>query len=125
MVNAIPAVAALVETATGDEQTGMRIVLKALEEPVRQIAANAGLEGSVIIDNIMRAGKPGYGFDALNEVYTDMIPAGIVDPTKVTRSALQNAASVASMVLTTESLVADIKEPAPAVPAAPDMGGMY
>ncbi len=125
MVNAIPAVAALVETATGDEQTGMRIVLKALEEPVRQIAANAGLEGSVIIDNIMRANKPGYGFDALNEVYTDMIPAGIVDPTKVTRSALQNAASVASMVLTTESLVADIKEPAPAVPAAPDMGGMY
>ncbi len=125
MVNAIPAVAALVETATGDEQTGMRIVLKALEEPVRQIAANAGLEGSVIIDNIMRANKPGYGFDALNEVYTDMIPAGIVDPTKVTRSALQNAASVASMVLTTESLVADIKEPAPAMPAAPDMGGMY
>ncbi len=125
MVNAIPAVAALVETATGDEQTGMRIVLKALEEPVRQIAANAGLEGSVIIDTIMRAEKPGYGFDALNEVYTDMIPAGIVDPTKVTRSALQNAASVASMVLTTESLVADIKEPAPAMPAAPDMGGMY
>ena len=124
MINAIPAVAALVETATGDEQTGMRIVLKALEEPVRQIAANAGLEGSVIIDNILRADKTGYGFDALNEVYTDMIPAGIVDPTKVTRSALQNAASVASMVLTTESLVADIKEPVVA-PAAPDMGGMY
>ncbi len=124
MVNAIPAVAALVETATGDEQTGMRIVLKALEEPVRQIAANAGLEGSVIIDNIIRENKPGYGFDALNEVYTDMIPAGIVDPTKVTRSALQNAASVASMVLTTESLVADIKEPVAAAPA-PDMGGMY
>ena len=124
MINAIPAVAALVETATGDEQTGMRIVLKALEEPVRQIAANAGLEGSVIIDNILRADKIGYGFDALNEVYTDMIPAGIVDPTKVTRSALQNAASVASMVLTTESLVADIKEPV-AAPAAPDMGGMY
>ncbi len=125
MINAIPAVSALVDTATGDEQTGMRIVLKALEEPVRQIASNAGLEGSVIIDNIIRAEKPGFGFDALNEVYTDMIPAGIVDPTKVTRSALQNAASVASMVLTTESLVADIKEPAPAVPAAPDMGGMY
>ncbi|MBQ2944116.1 MAG: chaperonin GroEL [Ruminococcus sp.] len=124
MINAIPAVAALVETATGDEQTGMRIVLKALEEPVRQIAANAGLEGSVIIDNIIRENKPGYGFDALNEVYTDMIPAGIVDPTKVTRSALQNAASVASMVLTTESLVADIKEPVAAAPA-PDMGGMY
>ncbi len=124
MINAIPAVAALVETTTGDEQTGMRIVLKALEEPVRQIAANAGLEGSVIIDNIIRENKPGYGFDALTEVYTDMIPAGIVDPTKVTRSALQNAASVASMVLTTESLVADIKEPVAAAPA-PDMGGMY
>ena len=124
MVNAIPAVGALVETATGDEQTGMRIVLKALEEPVRQIAANAGLEGSVIIDNIIRENKPGFGFDALNEVYTDMIPAGIVDPTKVTRSALQNAASVASMVLTTESLVADIKEPVAAA-TAPDMGGMY
>ncbi len=125
MVNAIPAVQALVDSTTGDEQTGVRIVLKALEEPVRQIAANAGLEGSVIVENIIREGKVGYGFDALNEVYTDMIPAGIVDPTKVTRSALQNAASVASMVLTTESLVADIKEPAPAVPAAPDMGGMY
>ncbi len=125
MVNAIPAVQALVDTTTGDEQTGVRIVLKALEEPVRQIAANAGLEGSVIVENIIREGKVGYGFDALNEVYTDMIPAGIVDPTKVTRSALQNAASVASMVLTTESLVADIKEPAAAVPAAPDMGGMY
>ncbi len=125
MVNAIPAVQALVDTTTGDEQTGVRIVLKALEEPVRQIAANAGLEGSVIVENIIREGKVGFGFDALNEVYTDMIPAGIVDPTKVTRSALQNAASVASMVLTTESLVADIKEPAPAAPAAPDMGGMY
>ena len=124
MINAIPAVAALVDETIGDEQTGVRIVLKALEEPVRQIAANAGLEGSVIVENIVREDKVGYGFDALNEVYTDMIPAGIVDPTKVTRSALQNAASVASMVLTTESLVADIKEPAPAV-AAPDMGGMY
>ncbi len=125
MVNAIPAVSALVDSTTGDEQTGVRIVLKALEEPVRQIAANAGLEGSVIVENIIREGKVGYGFDALNEVYTDMIPAGIVDPTKVTRSALQNAASVASMVLTTESLVADIKEPVAAAPAAPDMGGMY
>ncbi|MBQ9742786.1 MAG: chaperonin GroEL [Ruminococcus sp.] len=124
LVNAIPAVKALVDTASGDEKTGMTIVLKALEEPVRQIAANAGLEGSVIVENIVRSEKVGYGFDALNEVYTDMIPAGIVDPTKVTRSALQNAASVASMVLTTESLVADIKEPAPAA-AAPDMGGMY
>ena len=125
MVNAIPAVKALADETTGDEQTGVRIVLKALEEPVRQIAANAGLEGSVIVENIIRADKVGYGFDALNEVYTDMIPAGIVDPAKVTRSALQNAASVASMVLTTESLVADIKEPAPIAPAAPDMGGMY
>jgi len=124
MVNAISDVAKLVEETTGDEQTGVRIVLKALEEPVRQIAANAGLEGSVIVENIVRENKVGYGFDALNEVYTDMISAGIVDPTKVTRSALQNAASVASMVLTTESLVADIKEPAP-VAAAPDMGGMY
>ena len=124
MINAIPAVAKLVDETVGDEQTGVRIVLKALEEPVRQIAANAGLEGSVIVENIVREDKVGYGFDALTEVYTDMIPAGIVDPTKVTRSALQNAASVASMVLTTESLVADIKEPAPAV-AAPDMGGMY
>ncbi len=124
MVNAISEVAKLVDETIGDEQTGVRIVLKALEEPVRQIAANAGLEGSVIVENILREGRVGYGFDALTEVYTDMIPAGIVDPAKVTRSALQNAASVASMVLTTESLVADIKEPAPAV-AAPDMGGMY
>ncbi|MBQ4105059.1 MAG: chaperonin GroEL [Clostridia bacterium] len=125
LVNAIPAVQKLVDEASGDEKTGMAIVLKALEEPVRQIAANAGLEGSVIVENIVKSDKVGYGFDALNEVYTDMIPAGIVDPTKVTRSALQNAASVASMVLTTESLVADIKEPVAAAPAAPDMGGMY
>ncbi len=125
LLNAIPAVKALLDsTEDADEKTGIKIVLKALEEPVRQIAANAGLEGSVIVENIIREGKVGYGFDALNEVYTDMIPAGIVDPTKVTRSALQNAASVASMVLTTESLVADIKEAAP-VAAAPDIGGMY
>ena len=96
-----------------------------MEEPLRQIAANAGLEGSVIVNNVKSAGKVGYGFNALTEEYTDMISAGIVDPTKVTRSALQNAASVAAMVLTTESLVTDIKEPAPAAPAAPDMGGMY
>ncbi len=125
LINAIPAVEAIIADATGDEKTGMQIVLTVLEEPVRQIAANAGLEGSVIVENIKRSEKVGYGFDALNEVYTDMISAGIVDPTKVTRSALQNAASVASMVLTTESLVADIKEPAPLAPAAPDMGGMY
>ena len=123
-VNAIPAVNKLVPTLEGDEKTGAKIILKALEAPVRQIAENAGLEGSVIVDKIIRSRKVGYGFDAYNEVYTDMIPAGIVDPTKVTRSALQNAASVASMVLTTESLVADIKEETPAAPAMP-AGGMY
>ena len=123
-INAIPAVNKLVPTLDGDEKTGAKIILKALEAPVRQIAENAGLEGSVIVDKIIRSRKVGYGFDAYNEVYTDMIPAGIVDPTKVTRSALQNAASVASMVLTTESLVADIKEDTPAVPAMP-AGGMY
>jgi len=123
-INAIPAVNKLVPTLDGDEKTGAKIILKALEAPVRQIAENAGLEGSVIVDKIIRSRKVGYGFDAYNEVYTDMIPAGIVDPTKVTRSALQNAASVASMVLTTESLVADIKEDAPAAPAMP-AGGMY
>ena len=125
LVNAIPAVAQLAADSEGDEKTGVNIVLKALEEPLRQIAANAGLEGSVIAENVKNADKIGYGFDAKNEVYTDMISAGIVDPTKVTRSALQNAASVASMVLTTESLVTDIKEPAPAAAPAPDMGGMY
>ncbi|SEH55100.1 chaperonin GroEL [Ruminococcus flavefaciens] len=123
-VNAMPAVNKLIPTLDGDEKTGAKIILKALEAPVRQIAENAGLEGSVIIDKIVRSRKVGYGFDAYNEVYTDMIPAGIVDPTKVTRSALQNAASVASMVLTTESLVADIKEDTPAAPAMP-AGGMY
>ena len=123
-INAIPAVNKLVPTLDGDEKTGAKIILKALEAPVRQIAENAGLEGSVIVDKIIRSRKVGYGFDAYNEVYCDMIPAGIVDPTKVTRSALQNAASVASMVLTTESLVADIKEEAPAAPAMP-AGGMY
>lgn len=125
LMNAVSAVEATLANAEGDEKTGIQIVLKALEEPVRQIAANAGLEGSVIVENIKNSGKVGYGFNALTEEYTDMISSGIVDPTKVTRSALQNAASVASMVLTTESLVADIKEPAPAAPAAPDMGGMY
>ena len=125
-MNAIPAVADFVDTLEGDAKTGAKIVLKALEEPLRQIAANAGLEGSVIVENIKRENKVGYGFNALTEEYTDMMSAGIVDPTKVTRSALQNASSVAAMVLTTESLVTDIKEPAPAAaPAAPDMGGMY
>ena len=123
---AIPAVAEFVDTLEGDAKTGAKIVLKALEEPLRQIVANAGLEGSVICDNVKKANKVGYGFNALTEEYTDMVSAGIVDPTKVTRSALQNASSVAAMVLTTESLVTDIKEPAaPAAPAAPDMGGMY
>ena len=125
LINTIPAVSALLDNTTGDVKTGVQIVLRALEAPIKQIAKNAGLEGSVIVENIKRENKVGYGFNALEEEYTDMISAGIVDPTKVTRSALQNAASVASMVLTTESLVADIKEPAPAAPAAPDMGGMY
>ena len=125
-MNAIPAVAEFVDTLEGDAKTGAKIVLKALEEPLRQIVSNAGLEGSVICDNVKKANKVGYGFNALTEEYTDMVSAGIVDPTKVTRSALQNASSVAAMVLTTESLVTDIKEPAaPAAPAAPDMGGMY
>ena len=123
LLNAADAVKALTGTLTGDEKTGAQIILRALEEPIRQIAANAGLEGSVIIDNIRRADKKGYGFNAYTEEYVDMIPAGIVDPTKVTRSALENAASVAGMVLTTESLVTDIKEPAPAAPAMPG-GGM-
>ncbi len=126
LLNTADAVAKLVDALEGDEKTGAKIVLKALEEPVRQIAANAGLEGSVIVDKIMTADKVGYGFNALTEEYVDMMDNGIVDPTKVTRSALQNAASVASMVLTTESLVADIKEPAAAAPAVdPSMGGMY
>ncbi|MDY5784246.1 MAG: chaperonin GroEL [Gemmiger sp.] len=123
-INAIPAVDQLVSELEGDERTGAKIVRKALEAPLRQIAANAGLEGSVIINNILQAGKPNYGYDAQKEEYVeDMIEAGIVDPTKVTRSALENAASVASMVLTTESLVADLPEPpAPAAPAGGDMG---
>ena len=125
LLNTIDSVKALVDTLEGDEKTGAKIVLKALEEPVRQIAENAGLEGSVIVDKIVSANKVGYGFNALTEEYIDMMESGIVDPTKVTRSALQNAASVASMVLTTESLVADIKEETPAVPAADPSMGMY
>lgn len=123
LINAIPNVKKLVEKLEGDEKTGAKIVLRALEEPIRQIAANAGLEGSVIIDKIIRSKKVGYGFDAYTETYKDMISAGIVDPTKVTRSALQNAASVASMVLTTESLVTDIPEENPPMQMAPQ-GGM-
>ena len=126
LIDAIPAVKAYVDSVDGDEKTGAAIVLKALEEPVRQIAANAGLEGSIIIEHLKVKNTVGYGYNALTDTYGDMIDEGIVDPTKVTRSALQNASSVASTVLTTESLVADIKEPvAPAAPAAPDMGGMY
>jgi chaperonin GroEL len=125
LINAMPAVEKLIPTLEGDERTGAKIVLRALEEPVRQIAQNAGLEGSVIIDKIRRSRKVGYGFDAYNETYVDMIPAGIVDPTKVTRCALQNAASVAAMVLTTESLVADIKEENPNPMPQGGMGGMY
>lgn len=126
LLNAINAVAPLVDETTGDVQTGVKIVLKALEEPVRQIAANAGLEGSVIIDTIKKSNKVGYGYNFATDEYCDMVSAGIVDPTKVTRSALQNAASVAAMVLTTESLVADKPEPpAPAAPMDPGMGGMY
>ncbi len=125
LMNTIPAVTKYTETLEGDEKTGAQIVLKALEAPLRQIASNAGLEGSVIVENIKKADKLGYGYNALTEEYGDMVEQGIVDPTKVTRSALQNASSVASMVLTTESLVADIKEPAPAPMPQPDMGGMY
>ena len=124
-VNAVPAVEKLLAESEGDEKTGVRIIAKALTEPMRQIATNAGIDGSVVLENVKKADKVGYGFDAYSEEYVDMISAGIVDPTKVTRSALENAASIASVLLTTESLVADKKEPAPAAPAAPDMGGMY
>ena len=123
-VNVIPAVEALVDGVDGDEKTGVRIVAKALEAPIRQIAANAGLDGSVILEKV-RSGEKGFGFDAYKEEYCDMVASGIIDPAKVTRSALENAASVAGMVLTTESLVADKPEPPAPVPAAPDMGGMY
>ena len=126
MLNAMPAVEKLIASVEGDEKTGVRIVLRALEEPIRQIAANAGLEGSVIIDKIKRSRKVGYGFNAQDETYGDMMEFGIVDPTKVTRSALQNAASVAAMVLTTESLVSEEPKEEPAMPAGgAGMGGMY
>ena len=124
-VNAIPAVEKLLKTTEGDEKTGVAIVARALTEPMRQISANAGIDGSVVLEKVKNSKKVGYGFNALNETYVDMISAGIVDPTKVTRSALENAASVAGVLLTTESLVTDKPEPpAPAAPA-PDMGGMY
>ena len=124
-VNVIPAVEALLSSVEGDEKTGVRIVAKALEAPIRQIAANAGLDGSVILEKVRSSGKTGYGFDAYKEEYCDMVSAGIIDPAKVTRSALENAASVSAMVLTTESLVADKPEPPAPAPANPDMGGMY
>jgi chaperonin GroEL len=124
-VNIIPAVEALLNSVEGDEKTGARIIAKALEAPIRQIAANAGLDGSVILEKVRSSGKNGYGFDAYKEEYCDMVASGIIDPAKVTRSALENAASVSSMVLTTESLVADKPEPPAPAPAAPDMGGMY
>ena len=125
-VNVIPAVEALLNTVEGDEKTGVQIIAKALEAPIRQIAANAGLDGSVILEKVRASGKLGYGFDAYKEEYCDMVAAGIIDPAKVTRSALENAASVSAMVLTTESLVADKPEPPVAAPAAdPGMGGMY
>jgi chaperonin GroEL len=126
LINAVAGVETLIADLTGDEKTGAQIILKALEEPIRQIALNAGLEGSVIIDTIKKSGKTGFGFDAANEDYVDMMSAGIVDPTKVTRSAIENAASVGAMVLTTESLVSDIPEETPAAPApGAGMGGMY
>ena len=122
-VNAIASVEKLLKTTEGDERTGVRAVIKALEEPVKQIAANAGIDGSIVLEKIKNSKKAGYGFDAATETYTDMVKAGIVDPAKVTRSALQNAASVASMVLTTEALVGDIPEPPAAAPAQGGMGG--
>ena len=124
-INTIPAVAALCDTVDGDELVGVKLVLKALEAPLYQIAENAGHDGAVVVDKVKNSGKAGYGFDAYNEVYVDMMEAGIVDPTKVTRSALQNAASIASTVLTTEAVVANQPEPEPAAPAAGGMGGMY
>jgi chaperonin GroEL len=122
-LNVIADVERVLETVEGDEKTGVKIVLKALEEPVRQIAANAGFDGGVIVNTIVNSGKIGYGFDAYNEVYVDMMAAGIVDPTKVTRSALQNASSIASVILTTESVVADKPEPKVEAPAGGGMGG--
>ena len=124
LVNVIGAVESVIDSLEGDEKTGARIVAKALTAPMKQIADNAGLDGSVVVAKVRETAKAGYGFDAYNEQYCDMLECGIVDPAKVTRSALQNAASIASTVLTTEAVVSDKKEPNPA-PAAPDMGGMY
>ena len=123
-MNVIPAVTALLNSTEGDERVGVQLVAKALEAPIRQIAANAGIDGSVVLEKVRSSGKNGFGFDAYKEEYCDMIASGIVDPAKVTRSALENAASVSGMVLTTESLVADKPQPPTPAPAAPDMGGM-
>lgn len=124
-LNAIPAVEAMLADFEGDEKTGIQIIARALAAPMKQIATNAGIEGAVVLSKVMANGTIGYGFDAYKEVYCDMMEAGIVDPTKVTRSALENAASVAAILLTTEALVADKPQPIGAAPAAPDMGGMY
>lgn len=124
LLSTVPALKKLISTLSGDEKTGAEIILRTVEEPIRQIAKNAGLDGSVIVNNILKSRKANYGFDALNNVYTDMIASGIIDPAKVTRSALQNAASIASTLLTTESIVTDIPEPEKANPAA-GMNGMY
>ena len=127
-VNAIPAVEKLIETLTGDEKTGAQIIAKALQAPIRQIAENAGVDGSIVLEKV-RSSKVGQGYNAYTEAYVDMIESGIVDPTKVTRTALENAASICSCVLTTESLVVDKPEPAAdaaaAAAAAGGMGGMY
>ena len=125
LVNVIGAVEKIFETLEGDEETGARMVAKALSYPMKQIADNAGIDGSVVVAKVRESGKSGYGFDAYREVYCDMLECGIVDPAKVTRSALQNAASIASTVLTTEAVVSEKKEPAPAAPMNPEMGGMY
>ena len=125
LISTIKALKEYAETLSGDEQTGARIVLKAVEAPLKQIALNAGLDGSVILNEVLKAGKANYGFNALTNEYTDMIKSGIIDHTKVTRSALENAASVASVFLTTESVVAEIKEPEPPQMPAGGMGGMY
>ena len=125
LVNVIGAVEKVIDSLEGDEKTGAQMVVKALTAPMKQIADNAGIDGSVVVAKVRESGKAGYGFDAYAEQYCDMIEAGIVDPAKVTRSALQNAASIASTVLTTEAVVSDKKEPAPAAPVNPEMGGMY
>ena len=126
LLSTIPELSKLIDTLEGDEKTGATIVMKAIEEPVRQIAKNAGFDGSVVVNNILTAKKANYGFNALKNEYCDMVKSGIIDPTKVSRSVLQNAASVAATLLTTESIVTDIPTPpAPAMPAGGDMGGMY